>query len=140
MQSLRFVSVRHLEKLNSELQKLNSQRQISAKHYEEIRSQFCILISVKNIRQFLHHGELQNTIDLHRQTPTWQRERGQLIITTKGGIADKFAPIWVWRSKRCRPTTCRETPATQETLLLHHGDSGSSLGVWQERRGGIGES
>lgn len=112
----------------------------SSKHYEEIRNQFCILISVKNIKQFLHHRELQNTIDLHQQTPTWQREGWQLIITTKGGIADKFAPIWVWRSKGCRPTTCRETPTTQETLLLHHGDSGSSLGVWRERRGGIGES
>lgn len=44
----------------------------SSRHYEEIRS--CILISMKNIKQFLHHGELENTIDLHQQTPTWQRE------------------------------------------------------------------
>lgn len=93
---------------------------------------------MKNIKLYLRHGKLQNSIRPHHHTPTWQREGRQLIIATKGGIADKFAPVWVWRSKWCRPATCRETPTTQEALLLHHGDSGSSLGVWEERRGGIG--
>lgn len=93
---------------------------------------------MKNIKWYLHHGKLQNSIRPHHHTPTWQREGRQLIIATKGGIADKFAPVWVWRSKGCRPATCRETPTTQEALLLHHGDSGSSLGVWEERWGGIG--
>lgn len=92
----------------------------------------------ENIKIYLCHGELHNTIHPHHHTPTWQQDGWQLIITAKGGIADKFSPIWVWRSKWCRPATCRETPTTQEALLLHHGDSGSSLGVWEERRWGIG--
>lgn len=82
--------------------------------------------------------EIYKMLSPHHHTPTWQRDGWQLIIAPEGGIADEFASVRVRRSEWRCPAARRETPATQDALLLHHWDGGSSLGAWQEGKEGSG--
>lgn len=91
-------------------------------------------------QHFPNTVELQQTPPPHHHRPTWQRHGWQLIITPKGGIADEFASIRMWRSKRCCPAACGETPTAQQALLFHHGADRSSLDRGQGWRGSGKES